>query len=158
MAPPAPIHCYAPNCDYVTPAETSTIAQALQFMTLHVQAAHPAPVAAAPGPRPITKVEHWTRPEVNMDTSERDWRFFLAEWIEYMWSMTIFLSLTAGQWQFFEIGSWTNVIDHQSMTNVHKPDVHKLNCHWPVNDDFLKVHHSAGCRGKIVIDRSMTIS
>ena len=83
MAPPAPIHCYAPNCDYVTPAETTTIAQALQFMTLHVQVAHPAPVAAAPGPRPTTKVEHWTRPEINMDTSERDWRFFLAEWEDY---------------------------------------------------------------------------
>jgi len=83
MAPPAPINCYAPNCDYVTAAECTTIAQALQFMSLHVQAAHPAPVAAAPGPRPTTKVEHWTRPEISMDTSERDWRFFLAEWEDY---------------------------------------------------------------------------
>ena len=48
MAPPAPIHCYAPNCDFVTPAEVTTIAQALQFMTLHVQAAHPVPVQAVP--------------------------------------------------------------------------------------------------------------
>ena len=83
MAPPAPINCYAPNCDFVTPAEVTTIAQALQFMTLHVQAAHPVPVQAVPGPRPTTKVEHWTRPEVNMDTSEKDWRFFLAEWEDY---------------------------------------------------------------------------
>ena len=78
MAPPAPINCYAPNCDFVTPAEVTTIAQALQFMTLHVQAAHPVPVQADPGPRPTTKVEHWTRPEINMDTSEKDWRFFFG--------------------------------------------------------------------------------
>ena len=83
MAPPAPINCSAANCNYVTPAEAATISQALQFLSLHVQAAHPAPVAAVPGPRPTTKVEHWTRPEINLDTSERDWRFFLAEWDDY---------------------------------------------------------------------------
>ena len=83
MAPPAPINCSAANCNYVTPVEAATISQALQFLSLHVQAAHPAPVAAVPGPRPTTKVEHWTRPEINLDTSERDWRFFLAEWDDY---------------------------------------------------------------------------
>ena len=25
MAPPAPIQCYAPNCDFVTPAETDPL-------------------------------------------------------------------------------------------------------------------------------------
>ena len=78
MAPsvPDPIPCNAPGCNFVTAAECATIAQALQHMSLHVQAAHPAPAAAA-GLRTTTKVEHWSRPEINMDTSERDWRFFL---------------------------------------------------------------------------------
>ena len=84
MAPPVPdpIPCNAPGCNFVTAAECATIAQALQHMSLHVQAAHPAPAAAA-GLRPTTKVEHWSRPEINMDTSERDWRFFLDEWEDY---------------------------------------------------------------------------
>ena len=84
MAPPVPdpIPCSAPGCDFVTAAECATIAQALQHMSLHVQAAHPSPAAAA-GLRTTTKVERWSRPEINMDTSERDWRFFLDEWEDY---------------------------------------------------------------------------
>ena len=46
-------------------------------------------------------------------------------WIDYIRSMTFFLSLTAVNDLFLKSGLWTNVIDHQSMTHVHKPDVHK---------------------------------
>ena len=81
LAPAAPIACSAPDCDYTVPAEAD-MATALQFLTLHIQTAHPKP----PGPnldRPITKVELRPRPEVTMDTSEADWRFFLSEWKDY---------------------------------------------------------------------------
>ena len=82
-APVAPVTCSHPTCDYSTPADAD-LATALQFLTLHVQTAHP----IAPGPvnqlqRPITKVETRSRPEVTMDTTEADWRFFISEWDDY---------------------------------------------------------------------------
>ena len=77
-APMAPV-----TCSHPTPAEAD-LAAALQFLTLHVQTAHPtAPAATNPNSRPITKVETRSRPEVTMDTTEADWRFFISEWDDY---------------------------------------------------------------------------
>ena len=78
----APVACSAPDCDYTVPAEAD-LAIALQFLTLHIQTAHPKPPGPNPTDRPITKVELRSRPEVTMDTSEADWRFFLSEWKDY---------------------------------------------------------------------------
>ena len=78
----APVACSAPDCDYTVPAKAD-LATALQFLTLHIQTAHPKPPGPNPTDRPITKVELRSRPEVTMDTSEADWRFFLSEWKDY---------------------------------------------------------------------------
>ena len=81
-APLAPFTCSAPACDFSTPEECDQNT-ALQLLTLHTQAAHPTPAAANANGRPITKVELRPRPEVSMDTSEADWRFFISEWVDY---------------------------------------------------------------------------
>ena len=77
---------FAPNCDYTVPTEAD-MPTALQFLTLHIQTAHPKPPGPNPPDRPITKVELRSRPEVIMDTSEADWRFFLSEWKDYKGSL-----------------------------------------------------------------------
>ena len=81
-APVSPVACSAPDCDYTVPAEADMLT-ALQFLTLHTQAAHPPGAAANATARPITKVETRSRPDVTMDTPEADWRFFLSEWEDY---------------------------------------------------------------------------
>ena len=81
-APNAPITCSALDCPYTVPVDAD-LNIALQFLTLHTQAAHPKPPGINPTDRPITKVELRSRPAVTMDTSEADWRFFLSEWKDY---------------------------------------------------------------------------
>ena len=76
--PPSPVHA----CDFSTPEECDQNI-ALQLLTLHTQAAHSPPAAVNANGRPITKVELRPRPEVSMDTSEADWRFFMSEWEDY---------------------------------------------------------------------------
>ena len=81
-APLAPFTCSVHACDFSTPEECDQNI-ALQLLTLHTQAAHSPPAAVNANGRPITKVELRPRPEVSMDTSEADWRFFMSEWEDY---------------------------------------------------------------------------
>jgi hypothetical protein len=88
---PDPLDCSAPGCDFSTPPGAPDFAAALQLLTLHTQAKHSQPAAAAPtqgvrpqGPQATCKVDKRPRPIVRTDMSEHDWRYFLSEWKDYV--------------------------------------------------------------------------
>ena len=60
MAPPAPLHCSVPGCEYETQEGTPTWDSMLAQMFVHTQAVHTgaAPAAhAAPAAAPVSKLE-----------------------------------------------------------------------------------------------------
>ena len=56
----------------------------LEFLKIHMQSAHPAQSAnTEQTAKPTTKVDKRPRPDINLEMSEHDWRFFLSEWDDY---------------------------------------------------------------------------
>ena len=80
MAPPPPLPCSSPDCEYQTPAGVPDYATLVQLMTLHTTQAHSAP---APFTRPASKVDKRPRPEARQDMTEHDWRYYVSEWEDY---------------------------------------------------------------------------
>ena len=83
MAPPDPQACSAAGCGWSTPAGLPHFEQIIQLMTLHTTQAHPALQGGGGDRRPTTKVDKRPRPEISMEMTEHDWRFFLSEWQDY---------------------------------------------------------------------------
>jgi len=79
MAPPAPVACSVPGCDYTTPANTPTWEIIRDFLQVHASTAHPAQAGAGPhhAPAPVS------RPEIDLGANEADWRFFTDEFGRY---------------------------------------------------------------------------
>ena len=85
MPPPARVECSAPGCDYVTPENLPNYDLLTTHLQLHASTVHPAPVAA-PGLAqqvPSAKVDKRPRPDVTLDMTEHDFRFFESEWELY---------------------------------------------------------------------------
>ena len=83
MAPPDPLPCSAAGCDWSTPPGVPDFVQLIQLMSLHNNQAHPAGHQGGGEHRPTTKVDKRPRPDVSMEMTEHDWRFFLSEWQDY---------------------------------------------------------------------------
>ena len=87
MPAPARVECSDPDCDYLTPENLPTYDLVTTHLQLHVSTVHAAP---APGPAhgqarqvPSAKVDKRPRPEVTLDMTEHDFRFFESEWELY---------------------------------------------------------------------------
>ena len=85
MAPPEPMQCSAPDCDFSTPAGVPDFPMMIQCLQFHVQTAHPpaaaqlAPAALPPLPKPVPP----PRPAVDEGITEGDWQHFLEKWNRY---------------------------------------------------------------------------
>ena len=85
MPPPARVECSAPGCEYVTPENLPNYDLVTTHLQLHANTVHAAPVAA-PGLAqqvPSAKVDKRPRPDVTLDMTEHDFRFFESEWELY---------------------------------------------------------------------------
>ena len=79
MAPPLPMQCSHPGCDYETPGSIPTYEYVLKALELHVNSAHP-----LGGRKDATKVEKPKRPQIQANMSEGDWLFFENKWTRYV--------------------------------------------------------------------------
>ena len=87
MPAPARVECSHPDCEYLTPENLPTYDLITTHLQLHVNTVHAAP---APGLAqdqvqqvPSAKVDRRPRPEVSLDMTEHDFRFFESEWELY---------------------------------------------------------------------------
>ena len=71
MAPPTPMTCSAPGCEFVTPAAIPTYEYVIKALDLHVQSAHTGSSRAL-----TPKTEKPKRPALTTNMSESDWVFF----------------------------------------------------------------------------------
>ena len=82
MAPPTPLQCQSPGCDYQTPSNTPSWEMMLQLLQLHDKNAHP---AAPPTSGPSTvKLERLPRPTFSLNMTEATWQFKVIEWQSYI--------------------------------------------------------------------------
>ena len=84
MAPPAPLQCQAPDCDYETPPNTPTWDQMMMLMTQHIQLQHPAPVQQQHACHTGSRLEKLPRPVFTLNMSEAAWDFKVIEWDSYI--------------------------------------------------------------------------
>ena len=87
MPAPAPVPCSVALCDYTTPAGCPNWDVIRDMLTIHASSAHNAQLGGAnagggehsvrPKPAPIS------RPEIDLGSSEADWRFFTDEFERY---------------------------------------------------------------------------
>lgn len=82
MVAPEPLACSAPECGWTTPRGVPHFEQLIQLMSFHNNQAHPT-AAEGGNHRPTTKVDKRPRPDVTLEMTEHDWRFFLSEWQDY---------------------------------------------------------------------------
>ena len=68
MAPPPSMECSVPECAFKTPEGIPTYDQVLQCLTLHTNANHPHPAAAAANPKP----DKLKRPTISDGVTEAD--------------------------------------------------------------------------------------
>ena len=78
MAPPPPMTCSAPGCEFVTPAAIPTYEYVIKALDLHVQSAHTGSSRAL-----TPKTEKPKRPALTTNMSESDWVFFQHKWERY---------------------------------------------------------------------------
>ena len=82
MAPPAPLQCQSPGCEWQTPTNTPSWEMMLQLLQLHDKNAHP---AATPNVNPATaKLERLPRPVFTLSMTEASWQFKVIEWQSYI--------------------------------------------------------------------------
>ena len=86
MAPPTPIGCTAPDCDWKTPTNCPNWEQMVRFLELHLVSAHNMQVNApqAPAAAPTSKLEKLPRPTFNLDMTEAEWSFTESQWKAYI--------------------------------------------------------------------------
>ena len=87
MPPPAPIACSVTGCTYTTPATTPTWEMVRDMLQIHAASAHGAHLGGGAGgggdhsvrpkPAPVS------RPEIDLGSSESDWRYFVDEFGRY---------------------------------------------------------------------------
>ena len=80
MAPPPPMQCSAPGCEFKTPENIPTYDQCIQVLSLHVTAAHAVQPAAAAA---TSKPDKLKRPTLTDGITEADWVWFEDRWERY---------------------------------------------------------------------------
>ena len=86
MAPPTPISCSKPDCDYTTPVGCPNWELMVKLLESHVTSAHPAPVGTVGAPRTShnAKLESLPRPKFTLDMTESQWQFTKMQWKAYI--------------------------------------------------------------------------
>ena len=88
MAPPTPMDCEVPDCQYTTRAGLPSFEHQFTALRLHLAMAHPE-VQLPPQQVPAssqsssTKAEKLPRPTLGEDVTEVEWSFFTGEWQRY---------------------------------------------------------------------------
>ena len=81
MAPPTPMPCSVPKCEYVTAAGIPTFELVIKCLDLHTQSNHNSNGREA---ATQAKTEKPKRPSLNAGMSEADWQFFSHKWDRYV--------------------------------------------------------------------------
>ena len=82
MAPPTPLRCQSPGCDWQTPTNTPSWEMMLQLLQLHDKQVHPA--AASTTNSTAAKLERLPRPVFTLSMTEATWQFKVIEWKSYI--------------------------------------------------------------------------
>ena len=84
MAPPNPIQCSVPTCNFSTPENTPTWEMMTNLLKVHTDAVHSFPSAqAAPGAT-SAKLKKLPRPDSSHEMREAEWNFKEQSWKAYM--------------------------------------------------------------------------
>ena len=82
MAPPTPLQCQSPGCEWQTPTNTPSWEMMIQLLQLHDKNVHP---SAPPNMNPVTaKLERLPRPVFTLSMTEASWQFKVIEWKSYI--------------------------------------------------------------------------
>ena len=82
MAPPTPLQCQSPGCEWQTPTNTPSWEMMIQLLQLHDKNVHP---AATSNVNPATaKLERLPRPVFTLSMTEASWQFKVIEWKSYI--------------------------------------------------------------------------
>ena len=82
MAPPAPLQCQSPGCEWQTPTNTPSWEMMIQLLQLHDKNANPAATSTA---NPTTaKLDRLPRPVFTLNMTEATWQFKVIEWQSYI--------------------------------------------------------------------------
>ena len=82
MAPPTPLQCQSPGCEYQTPSNTPSWEMMIQLLQLHDKNAHPA--ASLQSGSSNVKLEKLPRPVFSLNMTEAAWQFKVIEWNSYI--------------------------------------------------------------------------
>ena len=82
MAPPTPLDCSVPGCDFTTPTGCPTWELMATFLTQHTNSVHTVtqPLQASQG----NKLEKLPRPTFNLQMNEAQWSFTELQWKNYI--------------------------------------------------------------------------
>jgi hypothetical protein len=83
MPPPARVECSVPGCEYLTPENLPNYELVTTHLQLHSSTVHAAPAPGLAQQVPSAKVDKRPRPDVTLDMTEHDFRFFVSEWELY---------------------------------------------------------------------------
>ena len=84
MAPPNPIQCSVPTCNFSTPENTPTWEMMTNLLKIHTDAVHRPPAAqVAPGAT-SAKLEKLPRPKFSLEMTEAEWKFKEQSWKAYI--------------------------------------------------------------------------
>ena len=84
MAPPTPLTCPAPDCQYQTPANTPTWDNMLTLLNMYLQMVHPNTNAPAPAAAASVRLDRLPRPTFSLNMSEAAWDFTVLQWDKYI--------------------------------------------------------------------------
>ena len=82
MAPPNPLNCSSPDCDFTTPAGCPTWELMVTVLSQHTQSVHGGtqPTQIGPG----NKLEKLPRPTFDLQMTESQWTFKKLQWDSYI--------------------------------------------------------------------------
>ena len=80
MAPPTPMRCSYPECEYETPTNIPNFELIVKTLEIHAKTAHYQHEKQDKG----NKVEKPKRPQICANMSESEWTFFLHKWGRYV--------------------------------------------------------------------------
>ena len=86
MAPPAPVKCSSPGCEYETPPGCPNWDLITKQLEVHAATAHPPPVGAQGQSRRThnAKLESLPRPQFTLNMTESKWQFVNMQWDAYI--------------------------------------------------------------------------
>ena len=86
MAPPAPVKCSSPGCEYETPPGCPNWDLITKQLEVHAATAHPPPAGAQGQSRRThnAKLESLPRPQFTLNMTEARWQFIKMQWDAYI--------------------------------------------------------------------------